>query len=94
MGLRSIMPTEPVSSPTIQNGGFNDSYTANNQLFGYAYDAAGNLLSDGLFNQMTWDAENHISTVAGATTAVNRNRVPRLHKQLDGYLGTPSGHYV
>ena len=80
------MPTEPGSLPQpydsfgnlLQNGGFNDSYTPNNQLFGYAYDAAGNLLSDGLFNQMTWDAENRISTVAGATIAVNRYRVPRI----------------
>ena len=39
----------------LQNGSFNSSYTANNQLFGYAYDGAGNLLSDGM-NAFTWDA--------------------------------------
>jgi len=51
----------------LQNGGFNDIYTANNQMFGYPYDAAGNLLSDGLGNVMTWDAESRISTVGGAS---------------------------
>ena len=51
----------------LQNGGFNDSYAANNQMFGYAYDAAGNLLFDGVFNTMTWDAENRMTSVGGAT---------------------------
>jgi RHS repeat-associated protein len=56
----------------LQNGGFNDSYEANNQMFGYPYHAEGNLLPgfiqpDGLFNQMTWDAESRITTVGGAT---------------------------
>jgi hypothetical protein len=35
-------------------------------MFGYAYDASGNLLSDGL-NTMAWDAESRIATVGGAT---------------------------
>jgi hypothetical protein len=43
------------------------SYAANNQMFGYAYDAAGNLLSDRAANVMTWDAESRMSSVAGAT---------------------------
>ena len=51
----------------MQNGGFNDSYTANNQMFGYAYDAAGNLLADGLGDVMTWDAEGRLSSAGGAT---------------------------
>ena len=54
------------TSSLAVNGSFNSSYTANNQMFGYAYDAAGNLLSDGM-NTMTWDAESRISTVSGAT---------------------------
>jgi len=51
----------------MRNGNFNDSSLTNNQLSGYAYDAAGNLQSDGLFNVTTWDAENRISSVGGAT---------------------------
>jgi len=50
----------------LQNGSFNSTYTANNQMFGYAYDAAGNLLSDGL-NTYTWDAEGRMLTGGGAT---------------------------
>ena len=49
-----------------QNGSFQTSFTANNQIFGDAYDAAGNLLSDGM-NITTWDAESRLSTVGGAT---------------------------
>jgi hypothetical protein len=48
------------------SGGFNDSYTTNNQMFGYPYDAAGNLLWDG-YNVMTWDAESRLTSDAGAT---------------------------
>jgi RHS repeat-associated protein len=49
-----------------QNGGFNDSYTAQNQMFGYAHDAAGNLLSNYL-TTMTWDAESKLTSTGGAT---------------------------
>ncbi|WP_158942887.1 RHS repeat-associated core domain-containing protein [Granulicella sp. S190] len=49
-----------------QNGSFNDSYTAQNQMFGYAYDAAGNLLSNGL-TTMSWDAESKLISTGGAT---------------------------
>jgi RHS repeat-associated protein len=49
-----------------QNGSFNSSYTAQNQMFGYAYDAAGNLLSNYL-TAMTWDAESKLITAGGAT---------------------------
>ena len=51
----------------LQNGSFNDSYTASNQMFGYAYDAAGNLLGDGLGDVYTWDAEGRLATAGGAT---------------------------
>ena len=50
----------------LQNGSFQTNYTATNQIFGYAYDFAGNLLSDGM-NIMTWDAESRMATVGGAT---------------------------
>ncbi len=51
----------------VQNGSFNDTYTANNQLFVHAYDAAGNLLADGLGNVLTWDSQDRLLTVGGAT---------------------------
>jgi hypothetical protein len=47
-----------------QNGSFNDISTAQNQLFGYAYDAAGNLLSVGL-NTMSWDGESKLVSAGG-----------------------------
>ena len=40
--------------------------TGNNQLSGYSYDAAGNMLNDGV-NTYTYNAENQITTVAGVT---------------------------
>ena len=51
----------------MQNGSFNDPYTASNQMFGYAYDTAGNLLADGLGDTFTWDAESRLVSAAGAT---------------------------
>ncbi len=42
------------------------SATGKNQLSGYSYDAAGNMLNDGV-NTYTYDAENHILTAAGVT---------------------------
>lgn len=60
----------------LQNGSFNDNYTANNQLIGYAYDASGNLLSNGL-TVFSWDAEGRMQTGGGATYIYDamRNRV-------------------
>ncbi|MEI9977636.1 MAG: hypothetical protein WDN23_01320 [Edaphobacter sp.] len=49
-----------------QNGGFSDSFTGNNQMLGYAYDAAGNLLSN-YQTTMTWDAESRLVSTGGAT---------------------------
>jgi RHS repeat-associated protein len=43
--------------------------TANNQVIGYSYDAAGNLLSDGM-HTYTYDAEGNVLTVDGGTTAI------------------------
>ena len=37
-----------------------------NRINGFNYDAAGNLLSDGL-NSMTYDAENHRNPTSGTT---------------------------
>ncbi|MGH9814913.1 MAG: hypothetical protein ACRD6I_02430, partial [Candidatus Acidiferrales bacterium] len=39
---------------------------AQNRLVGYSYDAAGNMLNDGVF-AYTWDAESRIKTSAGVT---------------------------
>jgi RHS repeat-associated protein len=51
-------------------GGFNAApATTKNQLTGYSYDAAGNLLSDGLGHNFTYDAENRISVVSGSSAA-------------------------
>ncbi len=41
-----------------------DGPPAKNQLTGYAYDAAGNLLSDGLGHNFTYDAANRLTTVS------------------------------
>jgi len=41
--------------------------TKKNQLTGYSYDAAGNLLSDGSGHNFTYDPENRIVTSAGVT---------------------------
>ena len=60
-------------------GGFSTTFTGNNptnpqnnnRIDGYSYDAAGNLLSDGV-NTYTYDAENRISTyrnTGGATAS-------------------------
>ena len=40
---------------------------ANNQMFGYPYDAAGNLLSDRVANLMVWDAESRLASVGGTS---------------------------
>ena len=49
-------------------GGFNAApATTKNQLTGYSYDAAGNLLGDGLGHSFTYDAENRIITTAGVS---------------------------
>src|ERR1019366_3944675 len=50
----------------LNNNSFSASYTANNQMFGYSYDAAGNLLSDGV-NRFSWDAESRMNSAGGAT---------------------------
>src|SRR5581483_11714172 len=50
-------------------GNLNLSYSGNNnRMDGYSYDAAGNLLSDGL-HTYTYDAENRITAVDGGATA-------------------------
>jgi RHS repeat-associated protein len=42
--------------------------TANNQIIGFSYDAAGNMTYDG-FHSYTYDAEGHITAVDGGSTA-------------------------
>ncbi|MGH9736804.1 MAG: RHS repeat domain-containing protein [Candidatus Acidiferrales bacterium] len=49
-------------------GMWSSSYTTNNQITGYSYDSAGNLLNDGT-HSYTYDAENRITAVGGGSTA-------------------------
>jgi RHS repeat-associated protein len=49
-------------------GAWSSTYTANNQISGYSYDAAGNLLYDGQ-HSYTYNAENRITAVDGGSTA-------------------------
>jgi RHS repeat-associated protein len=46
---------------------FVQGYTASNQLSGWSYDQAGNLLTDGLGNSYQYDAEGKTKSGAGAT---------------------------
>lgn len=71
----------------LQNGGFNDSYTAHNQLFGYAYDNAGDLLSDYLGNVYSWDGEGKL-TGNGSTTYSYDPLGNRVGKQGVGLTDT------
>ena len=48
------------------DGGFTSSASTANQLSGYTYDTAGNMLGDGN-GAITYDDENRISTTAGVT---------------------------
>jgi RHS repeat-associated protein len=50
----------------LENGSFNDTYTSKNQMLGFVYDAAGNLLTNG-FTAYTWDAEGRMATGGGAS---------------------------
>jgi RHS repeat-associated protein len=70
----------------LQKGSFTASYTANNQLTNGVYDAAGNLLSNYL-SPMTWDAENRLISVGGATYFYDANG-NRVEKQGVGVTDT------
>jgi RHS repeat-associated protein len=70
----------------LQKGSFTASYTANNQLVNGVYDAAGNLLSNYL-SPMTWDAENRLISVGGATYVYDANG-NRVEKQGVGVTDT------
>jgi RHS repeat-associated protein len=71
----------------------------NNRMDGYSYDAAGNLLNDGVHNY-TYDAENRISTVDGGATAsyVYDAEGRRVRKTVGGvssdYLFDLAGHQI
>jgi RHS repeat-associated protein len=69
-----------------QNGSFNGSYTANNQLVNGLYDAAGNLLSNYL-SPMAWDSESKLVSVGGATYLYNVDG-DRIEKQGVGVTDT------
>ena len=66
------------TSAVVSQGSYTP--TPNNQMVGYSYDAAGNLLSDRV-NTYTYDAENRVATVDGAIQYIynaNGNRVAKL----------------
>jgi RHS repeat-associated protein len=46
-------------------------YTAGNEPYGATYDAAGNLMNDGLGNSFTWDEEGRVSTANGVGYSYN-----------------------
>jgi RHS repeat-associated protein len=58
---------------TALNGGtsFNQSFSATtNQIVGYSYDAAGNMLSDGIYTY-TYDGEGNVLTMSGNGTSAS-----------------------
>jgi RHS repeat-associated protein len=74
--------------------------TNNNRIDGYSYDAAGNLLNDGLGHSLTYDAENRLINVGGNSTATyiydsGGQRVRRITSSgtLD-YLYDLAGHAI
>src|SRR5205814_6338868 len=48
-----------------QESGLNSSATTKNQLSGYTYDAAGNVINDGLGHSFVYNAENQLITANG-----------------------------
>ncbi len=64
-GLNDVYGYDSFGNMTRYNG-WTPTYNANNQVAGWPYDAAGNLLTNGL-GQMVWDAESRISAVTGAS---------------------------
>jgi len=50
-------------------------YTNGNEPYGATFDAAGNLVNDGIGNTFTWDEEGRVSTANGV--AYTYNAVPR-----------------
>jgi len=72
---------ESPSSGTCNSGSL--SFNANNRIIGSNYDAAGNLLNDGL-HTYTYDAENRILSVDGSTTYVYDADGRRVGKKAGG----------
>ena len=82
-------------------GGSSLSFTgSNNRIDGYSYDAAGNLLNDGLGHTYTYDAEGHIVNVGGSSTATyvydaEGRRVRRVTSTgTSDYLYDVGGHAI
>jgi RHS repeat protein len=71
------------------------SFDANNRIVGGSYDAAGNLLNDGM-HTYTYDAENRISKVDGGNTATFTYDAEgrRAGKNTFTYLYDLAGHAV
>jgi len=87
---RTLVPYGLNVGTMLSNGSFQASYMANNQMFGYPYDAAGNLLSDRVANLMVWDAESRLASVGG-TTYVYDAEGNRVEKQGAVVAETVSG---
>ncbi len=70
------------------NFSFQQAYTTANQLVGWTYDAAGNLLNDAFYNRYTYDAEGKISAVAGYSYVYDAegNRVEKAGSALVDYI--------
>ena len=89
-GPNSMMLTFTGNNPGSPNN--------NNRMDGYSYDAAGNLLNDGV-HSYTYDAENRVTQVdAGATATyvydANGRRVRKTASASVDYLYDISGHQV
>ncbi len=65
--------------------------SSNNQLNGYTYDAACNVLNDGLGHNFTYDGEDRIVSTSGSTTYVDDGDGKRVVKCAGTYPSCSSG---
>jgi hypothetical protein len=64
--LSSIVGIQPAYTGCTQESGFSITATTENQVPGYTYDSAGNVISIPATATYTYDAENHLLSAAGA----------------------------
>jgi RHS repeat-associated protein len=65
----------------------------NNQAYGYMYDAAGNLLMDNQMCSYTFDAEDRITSVGGASCSGATYRYDALGRRVSKTTGGASANY-